>query len=190
MWWLKIIVLALSFLTDSSLVLCSASVLVTTGSMRWYLLSNQVAQVVQLLQAHPYVRSQEGLLCLPAQSQEHGGDTRRPELKRAEQSCRVLTHQQDRYLLLCAGEQQEHCQSSTKWPPAGYWCACFWPNRQKQTPWGPDDLEWDLCSQPSTEQLDWHLPIWQLAGLPLAPRSLHRWDKVHTEHMWQAWKSL
>ena len=23
-----------------------------------------------------------------------------------------------------------------KWPPAGYWCACFWPNCQKQTPWG------------------------------------------------------
>ena len=27
--------------------------------------------------AHPYVLSQEGLLCLPAQSQECGGDTRR-----------------------------------------------------------------------------------------------------------------
>ena len=36
--------------TDSSIVLCSACVLVTTGSMRRYLQSNQVAQVVQLLQ--------------------------------------------------------------------------------------------------------------------------------------------
>lgn len=30
----------------------------------------------------------------------------------------------------------------------------------------------------------------ELAGRPLAPRSLLRWGQVHTEHMWQAWKSL
>ena len=24
----------------------------------------------------------------------------------------------------------------TKWPPAGNCCSCFWPNCQKQTPWG------------------------------------------------------
>lgn len=35
----------------------------------------QVAQVVQLLQDGTSI--QEGLMCLPAQSQEHGGDTRK-----------------------------------------------------------------------------------------------------------------
>ena len=44
------LVLSLSFLTDSSLVLCPASVVVTTGSMRRYLQPKWVAQVVQLLQ--------------------------------------------------------------------------------------------------------------------------------------------
>ena len=37
----------LSFLTDSSLVWCSTSVLVTTGSIRQYLQPSQIAQVVQ-----------------------------------------------------------------------------------------------------------------------------------------------
>ena len=40
----------LIFSDDSSLVVCSASVLVTTGSKRRYLKPNQVAQVAQLLQ--------------------------------------------------------------------------------------------------------------------------------------------
>ncbi|KAJ8354154.1 hypothetical protein SKAU_G00217210 [Synaphobranchus kaupii] len=34
--------------------------------------------------AHPYVPSQEGLLCLPAQSQERGGDTGRWAITRGE----------------------------------------------------------------------------------------------------------
>ncbi|KAJ8377140.1 hypothetical protein SKAU_G00077200 [Synaphobranchus kaupii] len=34
--------------------------------------------------AHPYVPSQEGLLCLPAQSQERGGDTGRRAITRGE----------------------------------------------------------------------------------------------------------
>ncbi len=45
--------------------------------MRQYLDPTEVAQAVQLLQAHQYVPWPEGLLCLPAQSQEHGGDSRR-----------------------------------------------------------------------------------------------------------------
>ena len=51
MWWSHTNTLFWSLLTDPSLVLCSASVLVTTGSMRWYPQSSQVTQVVQLLQA-------------------------------------------------------------------------------------------------------------------------------------------
>ena len=84
--------------------------------------------------AHPYVWSQEGLLCHPAQSQEHGGDTRRSaitqgELEGINQAAGPVS------ATLCEEEQEEHCQSTTKSPP-GYWCACFWPNCQKQTPWG------------------------------------------------------
>ena len=43
MWWPQTVALPFSFLTDSSLVLCSASVLITTGSMRRSLQPNQVA---------------------------------------------------------------------------------------------------------------------------------------------------
>ncbi len=55
--------------------------------------------------AHQYVPLPEGLLCLPAQSQEHGGGTRRQavilgDLDRGRR--RSLTHQQHRHLLLCA----------------------------------------------------------------------------------------
>lgn len=50
MWGPQTIALSLCFLTDSFLVLCSASVLVTTGSMRLYLQSSQVAQAGQQLQ--------------------------------------------------------------------------------------------------------------------------------------------
>lgn len=49
MWWPQTIALSLSFLIDSSLVWCSACVLVTTGSMKRYLKPNQVQQLVQLL---------------------------------------------------------------------------------------------------------------------------------------------
>ena len=58
-----------------SLVLHLARVSVTTGSMRRYLDPTEVAQAVQLLQDGTSIP--EGLLCLPAQSQEHGGDSRR-----------------------------------------------------------------------------------------------------------------
>lgn len=30
----------------------------------------------------------------------------------------------------------------------------------------------------------------ELAGLPLAPCSIHRWQRAHIEYMWQMWKSL
>ena len=54
--------------------------------------------------------------------------------------------------------------------------------------WGPDDLYWDLCSQPSTQQLDWHWPeIPRISRSATAACSLHRWEQVHTKHMWQAW---
>ena len=57
MWWPQTIALSLSFLNDPSLVLCSASVFVTTGSIRWYLQPNQVAEVVQLRQDGTSIRA-------------------------------------------------------------------------------------------------------------------------------------
>ncbi|CAB1426658.1 unnamed protein product [Pleuronectes platessa] len=65
-------------------VQCSAGVLVTTGSTRWY----RVAQVVQLLQAHPYVQSQEDSV-----SRTHRGDTRRQAVTRGELDRTVEEHQ-------------------------------------------------------------------------------------------------
>ena len=75
MWWPQTAALCLSFLIDCPLVLCSASVLVTTGSMRWYLQPNQV----------------------DTRYQESGRYTRRAGQGRR----RASTQQQDRYLLLC-----------------------------------------------------------------------------------------
>ncbi len=61
--------------------------------------------------AHLYVPLPEGLLCLPAQSQEHAQDFRRQavtlgELDRAIESL-VSAH-------LFKEEQDQHCQSPTK----------------------------------------------------------------------------
>ena len=53
--------------------------------------------------------------------------------------------------------KKERSQSPTKWPPAGYSCACFWPNSLRVA-WGPDVLTAPRCSQPSTVQLGWYLP--------------------------------
>ncbi len=67
-----------TFLIVFPQVLHLARVGVTTGSMRRYLNHTKFAQAVQLLQdGISIVPLSEGLLCLPAQSQEHGGDSRR-----------------------------------------------------------------------------------------------------------------
>ena len=84
--------------------------------------------------AHPYVRPQEGFKSM----KEIPGNLPGWPIRRAGQGHRrASSQQQGRYLLLCARRNtEEHCQSPTKWPPTGYRCACFWPNCQKQTPWG------------------------------------------------------
>ena len=94
---------------------------------------------------------------------------------------------------LLLSDQEEHCQSSTKCPPAG---SCVHVSNQtvrdrlheggmracrplvRPVPTAP-------CSS-----IGFHQRTPELAGRPLAPGSLHRWEQVHTELMWQAWKSL
>ena len=89
-----------------SLVLHLARVSVTTGSMRGYLDPIEVAQAVQLLQEGTSIRAIARRFAVSPSTvsrawrrfQETGSYSRRAGL-----DCRrSLTHQQDRYLLLCA----------------------------------------------------------------------------------------
>ncbi len=80
---------------------------VTTGNMRRYLAPIQRLhrQSNSSRMAHWYVPLPEGLLCLPTQSQDHGGDSKRQAVTLGEMDRsrrRSLNHQQKRYLLLCA----------------------------------------------------------------------------------------
>ena len=89
----------------SPLVLCSAGVLVTTGSMRRDLQPNQVAQVVQLLQDDTSIRAASRRFAFSPSTvsrawrryQETGQYTRRAGQGRG----RAATQQQDQYMLLC-----------------------------------------------------------------------------------------
>ena len=102
-----------------------------------WLLPNQAAQVVQLLQddtstcavTRRFVVSPSTVSRAWRRNQEAALYTRRAGQGRR----RASTQEQHRYPLLWARRNR---RSFTKWPPAGYWCACFWPNCQKQTPLG------------------------------------------------------
>lgn len=89
-----------------SLVLHLVRVSVTTGSMRRYLDPTEVAQAVQLIQDGTSIRAIARRFAVSPSTvsrawrrfQETGSDSRRAGQGRR----RSLTHQQDRYLLLCA----------------------------------------------------------------------------------------
>ncbi len=63
----------------------------------------------------------EGLQCLPTQSQEHGGDSRRQAF-----TLGAIPSAGPVSAPLYKEGQDEHCQNPTKWPPADLWCECLW----------------------------------------------------------------
>ena len=93
-------------LTGFPLVLALARVIITTGSMRRFLNSTEVAQIVQLLQdgtstravARRFDVSPSTISRTWRRFQETGSYSRRA----GQGHRRSSTHQQDRYLLLCA----------------------------------------------------------------------------------------
>ena len=150
---------SLSFLTDFSLVLHFASADVTTGSMRRYLQPIQAAQVVQLLQDGTSMRQED--LC-PSRSQERGGDGKRRAITQGELEGQQPSSRTGISFCEWGGTGGTLPEPYKRTSFAGYLCACFWPNCQEtgsmRVAWGHDVLSWDPCSQPSTVQLDWHLP--------------------------------
>lgn len=131
------------------------------------------------------MRLQQGLLCLPAHSQEHAGNTRRLALttrRAAAEPVSALPARRNR--MSTSKALWNHLQQA--------WCACFW---HVVTPWG-----WykgltsssGICvySTALYSLLGIHERTPQMTGLPLAPCSPHRCSAGHTEHMWQAGKRL
>lgn len=114
--------------------------------------------------AQPYLVSWEGLPCLPAHSQECGGDNRRGALTQGEldrSSCSFLWGGTGRAL-----------PEPKKWPPEGMFLSKLTQTDFMMAP-GTNVLKWDLCLtgiQPRTPEE---------AGPPLVPPSLHRWCCSH-----------
>ena len=158
------------------------SVLVTIGSMRQYLLPNQFAQVVQLLQDCTSVRAVARRLALSPSTvsrackkyQETSCDTRR-----AGQLCsRALNQQQDLYLLQMTSHGQLVCVFLTKLSETD-------SKRGLMSCSGTCAHSPAACSSIGICE---RTP--EPAGPPWARCSLRRWKQVHTEDMWQAWKCL
>lgn len=64
----------------------------------------------------------QGLLRLPAQCPEHGGDTEKQARGCGGGHRRATTQQQNQYVLLCKVVWEKHHQSPVKWASAGHSC--------------------------------------------------------------------
>ncbi len=105
-------------------------------------------------------------------SERHGQDCRRS-----------LTHQQYRYMLLCARKNRMSTARALQ-NDLQHWCECLWPNDQKQTSWvtsysGP-------CAHCPAPRSSIDICHWtpELAGLPLAPCAFHR-EQPHVARVWR-----
>lgn len=90
--------------------------------------------------------SHKGFLCLLTQSHEYAGDPGEWPLHGFLDQ--PISRSYFCFLCLCEGEQQKHCESPTKRPPA---CACVWPNSQKNVSLLPlilsRCLKWIVCDR-------------------------------------------
>ena len=131
--------------------------------------------------AHPYVLSQEGLLCLPAQ--ERGGDARRQTLTQGELE-RAKEGQQPSICSCVWGGTGGALLEPYKLTSSGL-LVCIFLTKLSETPWawhegstspsGISAYSPALCSSIGICQTT---P--ELAGFPLTPRSLCSWEQVHS----------
>lgn len=107
--------------------------------------------------AYSYVLLQEGFLCVAPQLQECGRGTKSSAVARGEQDRDVEGHQfSHKISIFCVSRKGSY---TARVPPAGNSCAYFWPNCQKQTPWGLHKFATPLSGTwGHTVQIDGHSP--------------------------------
>lgn len=96
-------------------------------------------------------------LCVAPQLQECGRGTKSSAVARGEQDRDVEGHQLSHKIsIFCVSRKGSY---TARVPPAGNSCAYFWPNCQKQTPWGLHKFATPLSGTwGHTVQIDWHSP--------------------------------
>lgn len=129
-------------------------------------------------------RTANKVCCLPGQSQVHGRDSSRQEviwaeLDRAEMS---LIYQQDQYLLLNGGRIRMILQSDLQQVTGMNVADQTIRNTLYQGGLRAQHCQ-VRCSVPGTVEPSWNCHRTpELAGLPLAPCSFHRWKQIWRSH--------